>query len=176
MPERLTNERAINRCFIVLVCLGAAGAAVASTDASTSVAPTGAAAAAAGPIPPLEVAELAVLADGATKKGSLNFQMGDAIHVKLSPGNLPRLQAAAAERKKTLGLSLTGHFLADGLPLVIGTAELVFVPTRNDASKAFWDELWGGRLLTPQTLSVAVGLEDGSTLVTSETNLLMEPL
>ncbi|HEY7372617.1 MAG TPA: hypothetical protein VIF57_10695 [Polyangia bacterium] len=126
--------------------------------------------------PPLSVAGLSVLADGAAKKQSLNFQMGDAIHVKLAPGNLARLQAAAAERRTKLGLSLNGHFLADVQALVIGADELVFVPSRNDASKAFWDELWGGRLLTPQTLTVAIGLEDASTFVTSETNLLMEPL
>jgi hypothetical protein len=45
---------------------------------------------------PLSLTELSVLADGATKTRSLNFQMGDAIHVKLAPGNLARLQAAAA--------------------------------------------------------------------------------
>lgn len=126
--------------------------------------------------PPLAVAGLSVLADGATKKRSLNFQMGDAINVTLAPGNLARLQAAAAARKSKLGLSLNGHFLADVPALVIGTDELVFVPSRNDTSKAFWDELWGGRLLTPQTLSVAVGLENGSVLLMSETSLLMEPL
>ncbi len=125
---------------------------------------------------PLSLTELSVLADGATKTRSLNFQMGDAIHVKLAPGNLPRLQAAAAEKRRKLGLSLNGHFLSDVPALVMGTDELVFVPSRNDASKAFWDELWGGRLLTPQILSVAVGLEDGSIVVSSETNLLMEPL
>jgi hypothetical protein len=124
----------------------------------------------------LSVAALSVLADGATKKRSLDFQMGDAIHVTLAPGNLQRLQAAAAERRTKLGLSLNGHFLADVPPLVVGSDELAFIPTRNDASKAFWDELWGGRLLTPQTLSVAVGLEDMSSLATSETSLLMEPL
>ena len=117
-----------------------------------------------------------MLADGSTKKGSLNFQMGDAIHVKLEPGNLARLQVAAAEKRKKLGLSLNGHFLTDVPALVIGTDELVFLPNRSGTSKAFWDELWGGRLLTPQTLSVAVGLEDASILVTSETNLIMEPL
>jgi hypothetical protein len=126
--------------------------------------------------PQLAVAGLSVLADGAPKTRSLNFQMGDAIHVKLAAGNLMQLQAAAAERRKKLGLSLNGLFLADVPPLVTGADELVFVPARNDASKAFWDELWGGRLLTPQTLSVAVGLEDGSIVVTSDTNLLMEPL
>jgi hypothetical protein len=125
---------------------------------------------------PLSVAGLSVLADGSTKKGSLNFQMGDAIHVKLAPGNLTRLQGAATEKRKKLGLALNGHFLTDVPPLVIGTDELVFVPNRSGTSKAFWDELWGGRLLTPQTLSVAVGLEDASILVTSETNLIMEPL
>ena len=128
------------------------------------------------PPAPLSVAGLSVLAGGAGKKGSLNFQMGDAIHVKLAPGNLAQLQAAAQAGKKRLGLSLNGHFLVDVPPLVMGGDELVFVPTRNDASKAFWDELWDGRLLTPQTLTVAVGLEDASLIVTSETNLLMEPL
>ena len=39
----------------------------------------------------LSVAALAVLADGATKKRSFDFQMGDAIHVTLAPGNLQRL-------------------------------------------------------------------------------------
>jgi hypothetical protein len=128
------------------------------------------------PPPTLSVSGLSVQADGAAKKQSLNFQMGDAIHVKLAPGNLARLQAAAAEHKTKLGLSLNGHFLADVPALVVGSDELVFVPTRNDASKGFWDELWGGRLLTPQTLTVTVGLEDAGLFVMSETNLLMEPL
>ena len=145
----------IGRLFIVAALLGACGAARAED---------------------LSVDALSVLARGAAKKGSLNFQMGDAIHVKLAPGNLARLQAAAQAGKKRLGLSLNGHFLVDVPSLVIGSDELMFVPTRNDASKAFWDELWGGRLLTPQTLSVTVGLEDGSVIVASETNLLMEPL
>ena len=142
-----------------------------ATTATTTASP------ASGQSPaPLSVAGLSVLADGSTKKGSLNFQMGDAIHVKLEPGNLARLQVAAAEKRKKLGLSLNGHFLTDVPALVIGTDELVFLPNRSGTSKAFWDELWGGRLLTPQTLSVAVGLEDASILVTSETNLIMEPL
>ena len=72
----------------------------------------------------LFVAGLSVLADGATKRQSLNFQMGDAIHVELAPGNLTQLQAAAGARRKKLGLSLNGHFLADVPPLVIGTDEL----------------------------------------------------
>jgi hypothetical protein len=154
-----------------------AAATVARADEvpAAAAAPAGASASA-GSKSSLAVAEISVLADGATKKRSLNFQMGDAIHVKLSPGSLAGLAAAAAERKTKLGLLLNGHFLADVRALVIGTDELIFVPTRNDASKAFWDELWGGRLLTPQTLSVAIGFEDASTLVTSETNLLMEPL
>ena len=155
----------ITRSFIAMVTIAAA---IARAD--------GPAAAASSHDDALSVTALAVLADGATKKRSLDFQMGDAIHVTLAPGNLQRLQAAAAARKTKLGLSLNGHFLADVAPLVIGSDELAFIPTRNDASKAFWDELWGGRLLTPQTLSVAVGLEDASILVTSETNLIMEPL
>src|SRR5262245_52025764 len=176
MSDQYTSMRTIGPAFIaplaVLALMGVDAIARAE-DAPTTTPPP--AAASAGPAP-LAVAGISVLADGATKKQALHFQMGDAIHVKLAPGNLGRLQAAAAEKRKKLGLALNGHFLTDVQPLVIGTDELVFVPTRNDTSKAFWDELWGGRLLTPQTLAVAVGLEDGSVLVTSETNLLMEPL
>jgi hypothetical protein len=122
------------------------------------------------------IVRISVVADGTTKKQALNFQMGDAIDVKLGPGNLARLQAVAAEKRKKLGLLLNGHFLADVPPLVIGTDEVVFLPTRNDASRGFWDELWGGRLLTPQALSVAIGLEDTSLLVASDGSLSMEPL
>jgi hypothetical protein len=158
---------AIN-CIFVIVALLAGGAIARAEDAPTTTA--------LAPDAALSIAGLSVLADGSTKKSSLKFQMGDAIHVKLAPGNLAKLQAAAAEKRKKLGLSLNGHFLADVPPLVVGTDELVFVPMRNDTSKAFWDELWGGRLLTPQTLAVAVGLENTSILVTSDTNLVMEPL
>jgi hypothetical protein len=151
-------KRAVNRVLVVTCLLGAAAGARGETS------------------PPLSIAGLSVLADGAAKKQSLNFQMGDAIHVKLAPGHLARLQAAAAEKRKKLGLSLNGYFLTDVPALVMGTDELVFLPNRSGTSKAFWDELWGGRLLTPQTLSVAVGLEDASLLVPSETSLVMEPL
>jgi hypothetical protein len=165
--------RAISRALIAGLLLAGAGTIARAADLSASPAP---AASSSNQTAPLAIAGLSVLADGAAKKGSLNFQMGDAIHVKLAPGNLALLQAAAQAGKKRLALSLNGHVLVDVPPLVMGGDELVFVPTRNDASKAFWDELWGGRLLTPQTLTVAVGLEDASVLVTSETNLLMEPL
>ena len=166
-----TNIRSL---ILALVSIGVASASVARAEDApppTTASPTSAQSPA-----PLSVAGLSVLADGSTKKGSLNFQMGDAIHVKLEPGNLARLLAGAAEKRRKLGLSLNGHFLTDVPALVIGTDELVFVPNRSGTSKAFWDELWGGRLLTPQTLSVAVGLDDASILVTSETNLIMEPL
>ena len=190
---KLTTQTAlVATCLLASACTAAraddesAPATTAAPPLATAAPPlaTAATAATAAPArstpspnpPPLSVSGLSVLADGAAKKQSLNFQMGDAIHVKLASGNLARLQALAAERRTKLGLSLNGHFLADVPALVMGADELVFVPTRNDASKAFWDELWGGRLLTPQTLTVAIGLEDASTFVTSETNLLMEPL
>ena len=46
------------------------------------------------------IVRISVLADGTTKRQSLNFQMGDAIDVKLGPGNLARLQAVAADKRK----------------------------------------------------------------------------
>lgn len=173
MTIQYTNEPTIRWSLIVALAVIGVASGARAEDAPL---PTTASPPSAPPPAPLSVAGLSVLADGSTKKGSLNFQMGDAIHVKLAPGNLARLQVAAAEKRKKLGLSLNGHFLTDLPALVIGTDELVFVPNRSGTSKAFWDELWGGRLLTPQTLSVAIGLEDTSVLVTSETNLIMEPL
>jgi len=119
---------------------------------------------------------VSVLRDGSAKALRLDFQMGDAIDAKLSPGGFASLQALAAERKKKLGLFLNGHFLSDVVPIVIGPDELTFTPTRNDASKGFWDELWGGRLLNLQVLTVAIGLEDASVLIPSATNLSMHPL
>jgi hypothetical protein len=71
---------------------------------------------------------------------------------------------------------LNGHFLGDVAPVVTGQDEVAFKPTRSDASKGFWDELWGGHLLEQRALSVAVGLEDASVLVPAPTNLVMHPL
>ena len=129
MIHPYTNEPTIRWSLIVTLAVIAVASVARAEDAP---APAATASPASGQTPaPLAVAGLSVLADGSTKKGSLNFQMGDAIHVKLEPGNLARLQVAAAEKRKKLGLSLNGHFLTDVPALVIGTDELVFLPNRS---------------------------------------------
>jgi len=125
---------------------------------------------------PPSIVAVSVWRDGSVKALPLDFQMGDAIIVRLSPGGYAALQAVAVDTKKKLGLFLNGHFLSDVAPIVIGHDEISFTPTRNDASKGFWDALWGGRLLSLQGLAVSIGLEDASILIPATTNLSMHPL
>jgi hypothetical protein len=174
------------------VAMAVAGTALADTSsigAPTPVAPPGgnAAAAATTPAPsapttrsmaPLPtITGVSVFRGGSVKDPPHDFQMGDTINVKLSsPEGWANLRARAAETKKKLGLFLNGHFLSDVAPVVVGKDEVAFKPTRNDASKGFWDELWGGHLLEQQALSVAIGLEDATDLVHAEGNLVMHPL
>ena len=125
---------------------------------------------------PQAIEKLSVLEWGAIKDQPLDFEMGEVIDIRVSPGGLAALRNAAVTHNKKLGLFLNGHFQTDVLPRAVGADEITFEPLRSDTNKTFWNEVMGGRLFQPRKLAVAIGLEDASVLVPASDNLTIRPL